>query len=79
MATSGDIPSNITIGANQVVRRNAANTGFEAVTPSGTGTVTDVSVTTGANAGNLTAQHLKVTSGTSSVFAGSYIKVIRIS
>lgn len=32
-------------------------------------------VTTGANAGNLTIQHLKVTSGTSTVYIGSFLKV----
>jgi len=36
-------------------------------------------VTTGANAGNLTLQHLKLTSGTSTVFINSFIKTIRIS
>lgn len=35
-------------------------------------------VTTGANAGNLTVQHLKVTSGTSTVYINSYIRAIRI-
>ena len=46
MANSGDIPNNISMAASQVIRRNATDTGFEAVTPSGTGTVTSVSVTT---------------------------------
>lgn len=32
----------------------------------------------GANSGNLTIQHLKVTSGTSTVYIGSYLKVIKI-
>lgn len=36
-------------------------------------------LTTGANAGNLTIQHLKLTSGTSTVFIGSFLKVTRIS
>ena len=36
-------------------------------------------VTTGANAGNLTVQHLKLTSGTSTVFINSFLKTIRIS
>lgn len=35
-------------------------------------------VTTGANAGDLTVQHLKVTSGTSTVYINSYIRAIRI-
>lgn len=35
-------------------------------------------VTTGANAGNLVVRHLKVTSGTSTIFIGSFLKVTRI-
>lgn len=35
-------------------------------------------ITTGANAGNLTIQHLKLTSGTSTVFINSYLKTTRI-
>lgn len=35
-------------------------------------------VTTGADAGNLSAQHLKVTSGTSTVYINSYIRAIKI-
>lgn len=35
-------------------------------------------ITTGANAGNLTIQHLKGTSGTSTVYVGSYLKVTKI-
>lgn len=38
MATTGHIPSNITLGASQSVRRNAANDGFEAFTPGAGGT-----------------------------------------
>lgn len=34
-------------------------------------------LTTGANSGNLTVQHLKVTSGTSTVYVGSYVKAIK--
>jgi hypothetical protein len=36
-------------------------------------------ITTGANAGNLTIQHLKITSGTSTVKIGSYLKVTKTS
>ena len=36
-------------------------------------------VTTGANAGNLTISHLKLTSGTSTVMINSFLKTIRIS
>ncbi len=35
MANSGDIPNNIPMGASKALRRNAADTGFEAFTPSG--------------------------------------------
>ncbi len=35
-------------------------------------------LTVGATAGNLTIQHLKVTSGTSTVFINSFLRVIRI-
>lgn len=35
-------------------------------------------ITTGANAGNLTISHLKLSSGTSTVFINSYLKAIRI-
>jgi hypothetical protein len=35
-------------------------------------------ITTGANAGNLTIKHLKVTSGTATVFINSYLKALKI-
>lgn len=36
-------------------------------------------VVVGANAGNLTIQHLKITSGTSTVFINSFLRVTRVS
>ena len=42
------------------------------------GVIIKGTVTTGANAGNLTIQHLKLTSGTSTVFINSSLKVTRI-
>lgn len=33
MATTGQILSNITMGANQAIRRNAGDTGFETFAP----------------------------------------------
>lgn len=36
------------------------------------------SIITGPTAGNLIIQHLKVTSGTSTVFSGSYLKILKI-
>lgn len=35
-------------------------------------------ITTGANAGNITIQHLKGTSGTATIYVGSYLKVTKI-
>lgn len=35
-------------------------------------------ITTGANAGNITIQHLKGTSGTSTIYIGSFLKVTKI-
>lgn len=35
-------------------------------------------VVTGANAGNLTVQHLKVTSGTATVYINSFLKAVKI-
>jgi len=39
-ATTGQIPSNITLSAGQIIRRNAGDDGFEATTPAGLGDVT---------------------------------------
>jgi hypothetical protein len=41
MANTGDIPSNITMTAGQVIRRNAGDSAFEAFTPSSGGSVSD--------------------------------------
>lgn len=55
MATSGDIQSDITLGANQAVRRNATDTDFEAFTPgTGSGSVTSVGTGTGLTGGPIT-------------------------
>ena len=39
MANHGDIPTNLTIGANQSVRRNAADDAFEAYTTTAGGSL----------------------------------------
>lgn len=52
MATTGQIPSNISLGASQSVRRNSADTGFEAFTP-GSGGTGDVTGPASAVSGNL--------------------------
>jgi hypothetical protein len=57
---------------------NSATTLFQATSGQTGGMVIRGTVTTGANAGNLTVQHLKLTSGTSTIFIGSFLKVTRI-
>lgn len=55
MADTGDIPSDITLGALQAVRRNAGDTDFEAFTPgTGSGTVTSIATGTGLTGGPIT-------------------------
>lgn len=75
------ISGSLTNATDKTLRLNAFNTSSQAwlTTSAQTGGVLiKGTVTVGANAGNLTAQHLKVTSGTSTVFIGSYLKVTRI-
>lgn len=57
---------------------NTATTTFLATSAQSGGIRITGSVITGANAGNLTIKHLKVTSGTSTVFINSFLKVTRI-
>lgn len=61
-------------------RINALNTAAPAYVTSGAtgGIKIQGIITTGANAGNLTIKHFKTTSGTSTVFINSYLKVTRI-
>jgi hypothetical protein len=71
----------LTTTSNQTVRISALNTATVAYLTSSAqsgGILIKGVVTTGANAGNLTIQHLKVTSGTSTVFINSFLKVTRI-
>jgi hypothetical protein len=71
----------LTSTATKTERINAFNTATSAflTTSAQTGALTIFGiVATGANAGNLTIQHLKLTSGTSTVFINSFLKVIRI-
>jgi hypothetical protein len=76
------VQGSLTSASDQTVRLNALNTATVAylTTSAQTGGILiKGTITTGANAGNLTIQHLKVTSGTSTVFINSYLKVTRIS
>lgn len=77
----GFVQGSATTTADKTLRLNAFNTSSQAwlTTSAQTGGILiKATVTVGANAGNLTAQHLKVTSGTSTVFIGSTMKVTRI-
>lgn len=56
---------------------NTAATPFVTVAANG-GILIKGIMTTGANAGNITVSHLKVTSGTSTVFINSFLKVSKI-
>ena len=57
---------------------NTATTAFLTTSAQNGGIRITGIVTTGANAGNLTVRHLKVTSGTSTVRINSFLKVTRI-
>lgn len=67
--------------ASKTLRINALNTSSQAwlTTSAQTGGIVIKGIiSVGANAGNLTIQHLKVTSGTSTVFINSFLRVRKI-
>lgn len=69
-----------TATASITKRINALNTSaqvFNAVAAGG-GIWIEGIIVTGVNAGNLTIQHLKVTSGTATVYVNSYLRAIKI-
>lgn len=75
------ITGSSTSTATKTLRINALNSAtslYLATSAQTGGILIKGRVTTGANAGNLTIQHLKLTSGTSTVFIGSFLKVTRI-
>lgn len=75
------ITGSSTSTASKTLRINALNTAtllFLATSAQTGGIVIKGIVTTGANAGNFTIKHLKLTSGTSTVFINSYLKTVRI-
>lgn len=81
-AVEGGITGPLTSTAAKAERIAALNTATSAylTTSAQTGQVIIKGIiTTGANAGNLTIQHLKVTSGTSTIKINSFLKVTRIS
>ena len=70
-----------TATATKTLRISAFNTPttlFLATSNQSGGVVIKGTVITGANEGILSIQHLKLTSGTSTVFTGSFLKVTRI-
>lgn len=80
-AVEAQITGASTSTASKTLRINALNTAtslYLATSAQTGGVVIKGRVTTGANAGNLTVSHLKLTSGTSTVFIGSFLKVTRI-
>ena len=80
-AIEAQITGSSTATASKTLRINAFNSAtalYLATSAQTGGIVIKGRVTTGANAGDLTIQHLKLTSGTSTVFIGSFLKVTRI-
>lgn len=80
-AVEATVNGSLTTTSEQMVRLNALNTATVAYLTTSAqsgGIVIKGIVTTGANAGNFTVQHLKAVSGTSTVFINSYLKVTRI-
>lgn len=74
------ITGSSTSTATKTLRINSFNTSAQAwLTTSGQtgGVVIEGEITTGANPGTLSIRHLKVTSGTSTVFAGSVLRILR--
>jgi hypothetical protein len=76
----GQIQGTLTATSDKTLRISALNTAASPYcTIAGTGAVNLKGIiTVGANAGNITIKHLKVTSGTATVFINSYLKVTKI-
>lgn len=64
--------------AERISAFNTATTAFLATSAQAGGVRIQGIVTTGANPGNLTVRHLKITSGTSTILINSFLKVTRI-
>lgn len=62
----------------RIIALNTATSLYLATSAQTGGMVIKGIITTGANAGNFTVSHLKLTSGTSTVFINSFLKCIRI-
>lgn len=80
-AVEAHITGASTSTASKTLRINALNTAttlYLATSAQTGGIIIKGIVTTGANAGNFTISHLKLTSGTSTVFINSFLKCTRI-
>ena len=78
-AVEAGITGTLAAATQKALRISALNTSAQAfVTVAANGSI-EISgrITTGANAGNLTIQHLKVTSGTSTVYIGSFLTAVK--
>jgi hypothetical protein len=80
-AVEAQIDGTLAAATQMTKRINALNTSAQAfVTVAATGGVRIKGIiTVGANPGNLTVSHLKVTSGTSTVFINSFLTARKIS
>ena len=79
-AIEGQITGSYTTTASKTLRVSALNTSYQAFLTSSaqTGGIIIKGVIVTTTAGNLTIQHLKVTSGTSTVYVNSFLKVTKI-
>lgn len=80
-AVEGQISGSFTATAAKVLRISALNTAYGAFLTTSAqsgGVILKGIVTTAAQTGNFTVKHLKVASGTSTVYIGSYLKVVKI-
>jgi hypothetical protein len=79
-AVEAQIDGTLAAATQKTMRISALNTSAQAfVTVAATGGVRIKGIiTTGANPGNLTISHLKVTSGTSTVFINSFLTARKI-
>lgn len=81
-AVEAQISGAATSTATKTLRINAFNTAtalYLATSAQTGGIIIKGRVTTGVNPGNFTISHLKLTSGTSTIFIGSLLKITRIS
>jgi len=78
-SVEGQITGTLAAATQKTVRLSTFGTSTTFVTVASNGGIAITAiVTTGANAGALTVQHLKVTSGTATVYTNSFIKAVKL-